>query len=479
MQTQSTSHTAEPHSMATSVVAAPEGTAERVLAVFNQAARRVPAYRRILQEAGAPDRMTSLDEFLALVPLLNKKSTFGRFGIEELCLDGQLGMPLSVLTSSGHSGLFSYGVYGQAEGTRSADEIDDALDGAFAIRSRKTLLINCLPMGVKVVTRACTLAETSVRPDMVTAVAKHFGPSFEQILIIGEAAFVKRCLELGHEQGVEWGRMRVHVLVGEEPLAENARSYLYHLLEAEPPSGQVGQTTQCIVGSSMGLAELGLNLFSELPIGSGHAIDSLIRLRRALWADADLREAVLGPDNRIVPMVMTYDPRRLFVELRPGGEMVLTCLDIDRTVPMVRYDTGDRATPLRPSAELAARLARAAGVDERLFSEVPLLLIHGRGEGPMCEGRQVTPEQVKEALYAQAALAAATTANFRLWTQDGGVHVRIQLAPGQARSPELETQFAASIQRTTLVATAVQCVEHADFREGLETDYERKFSYLH
>src|SRR6185295_12546343 len=104
--------------------------------------------------------------------------------------------------------------------------IDDALDSLFAVRSRPTLLINCLPMGVKVHTQVCTLAETSVRPDMAVGLVKTFGQHFAQIILVGEAAFLKHVLETGMRSGLDWRKYAVHVILGEEPLAENARRYL-------------------------------------------------------------------------------------------------------------------------------------------------------------------------------------------------------------------------------------------------------------
>ena len=47
--------------------------------------------------------------------------------------------------------------------------IDYALDQAFAISKRRTLVINCLPMGVVFSSSRATVATTSVREDMATA----------------------------------------------------------------------------------------------------------------------------------------------------------------------------------------------------------------------------------------------------------------------------------------------------------------------
>lgn len=221
----------------------------------------MPAYRQILAESGVgPSEITTLDEFKARVPVIDKGMTFGRFGVAELCRGGEMGQVAAVLTSSGHSGHFAYGIYSHEDFEAASDHIDDALDAFFNVRSRPTLLINCLAMGVKVYTRACTLGETSVRADMVTALVSEFGRHYAQVILVGEAAFIKHALELGRRQGLDWGSMPVHIIVGEEPLAENARKYLEILLGA----GRTMRDKRLII-SSMGVAEIGLNFLFELP----------------------------------------------------------------------------------------------------------------------------------------------------------------------------------------------------------------------
>lgn len=127
---------------------------DQALAAFHRAAASVPAYRTILQEAGIEaDKIERVADFSTL-PILDKTGTFQRFPIEELCRDGEVGRLGSVLTSSGHSGIFAFGLNDAATLPAISGWIDDLLDLLFAVRSKRTLLINCLPMGVKVPTQA-------------------------------------------------------------------------------------------------------------------------------------------------------------------------------------------------------------------------------------------------------------------------------------------------------------------------------------
>ena len=210
------------------------------LEAFGNAAARVPAYQQILREAGVrAERIRNPTDFEQL-PVLEKSGTFQRFDLQDLCVDGFLGRPGTVITSSGHSGIFAFGVTDSDALEASVTWIDDSLDVLFAVRTRPTLLVNCLPMGVKVPSRACTLADTSVRPDMAVGLIKSFGRHFAQVIIVGEAAFLKHVLEVGKRSGLAWRDHLVHMILGEEPLAENARRHLGRTLGHDPSRPENG-----------------------------------------------------------------------------------------------------------------------------------------------------------------------------------------------------------------------------------------------
>ncbi|MBC8010856.1 MAG: hypothetical protein H7067_12260, partial [Burkholderiales bacterium] len=338
------------------------------LEAFQTAAQRVPAYRTLLSEAcvDAADIVDS--RTFRSLPVLDKACTFQRFGLEELCLDGEIGELSSVLTSSGYSGIFAFGLNAAADQSIMCGWIDNLLDYLFHIKSRKTLLINCLPMGVKIPTRACTLAETSVRPDMVVGLIKAFSRHYEQMILVGEAAFIKQVLELGVRGGIEWSQILVQVILGEEPLAENARIYLERLLGVDATRPEGG-----IVASSMGVAEVGLNIFSEVPPAA-----PLILLRRRLHENPDARRKLFGP-SLTVPCLFTYDPRRIFVEFDDAGRLVLTTLEPHLRIPLIRYATGDRGAWLVLPQDMRAQI-EAWGISWELLSAIPIVVIHGRGD---------------------------------------------------------------------------------------------------
>jgi len=441
---------------------------QEVLGAFHRAAERVPAYRQILCEHGVdPKEVRDLPSFLDRVPVLNKHATFQRFAIHELCVDGELGLPESVLTSSGHSGVFSFGLYDASQARADLDRVDRYAEMLFQAQSKRTLFINCLPMGVSIHTRLCTVGQTSVREDIAAALIAQFARYYDQLILGGEAAFLKRLLEFARSQGIDWRKPHVHVLLGEEPLAENARKYIEGIIGTDVRTPEHG-----MVISTMGVAELGMFLFVEAP-----PVGVLPLLRRVLHEDQSARAAVLGGSPRAVPMIFTYDPKRVFVETNETDGLIVTMLEEDRRIPMIRYATGDKCRRTEVPVSQRPPLA-AQGVAVDLLAQMPILAIEGRGQFAVAGETPIYPEQIKEGIYADQGLAATTTANFRLRSGKDAALVRIQLMPGVAPSSKLRSRFSVAITDYVDGPLSVTCERYGEFKNGMALDYERKFSYV-
>lgn len=126
-----------------------EGT---VLDTFRRVTSTFPWYRTLLNEQGvSPEIVHDLAGFRRLCPVLTKQNTFERF--PPLAATTSLPDLATVLTSSWHGGRFSFGLTTRAQEAAGADAIDGALDATFGVRTRSTLAINCLPMGVTFASR--------------------------------------------------------------------------------------------------------------------------------------------------------------------------------------------------------------------------------------------------------------------------------------------------------------------------------------
>ncbi|MCB1777708.1 MAG: hypothetical protein KDI50_09755 [Candidatus Competibacteraceae bacterium] len=442
---------------------------QQTLEAVKWIAGSVPFYGRLLAEQGIqPEEIDSIAAFRSRLPILDKHNTFARHTIQELSAGGHLDNIRTVLTSSGHSGVFSFGVNTRENLLRSARSIDTGLQYLFGVDDHPTLLINCLPMGVKVNTNATFLAETSVRDDMVFALVNKFGPEFEEIIIIGEGSFIKKIIEDGQEQhGIDWPQLRVHIITGEEGIAENYRTYLGGLLgvtDFDAPNGK-------IIGSSMGVAELDLNLF--------HETRETIRIRRLAHRDADLRKALFGEDHGFCPMFFVYYPHRCYVETLDGeiGELVISMLSPEMKIPLLRYRAGDIGKVFE-YREVVATLA-AQGVDLQPDLKLPFVGVYGRGKMLPTSDGPIYPEAVKEALYAHADIAATITGNFRLRMEQGSAVLDIQLREGRRSAPRAVERFLAALaDYSRVMPQQVAFGDYLSFPYNMSVDWERKFAYL-
>jgi phenylacetate-CoA ligase len=370
-----------------------------------------------------------------------------------------------VLTSSGHGGRFSFGVITRRQLLGAGAFVDDAMDAAFQVKSRRTLAINCLPMGVNVPSERMTVARVSVRADMAVGLIKNFGSYYDQVLLISDPLFLPHLLAHAEAEAVEWPRYQIKVVVGEEFFGEAFRQHV---------GGRLGYTSrdldQGVIISSMGVGELGLHLFYETPV--------TIALRRYAATNPEFAAALFGDiaAARPVPMVLAYDPTRLLVEIdRPDrsgfGTLTVSSLDVEAPVPLLRYQSGDLAAVFNPdhAATFAARFGLSlAGVPQHLIA------LRGRRDDIMPGGWHVGV--YREALFSDDAIASQITGAIRAETAAGGVTLHVQLSAGVAAHPSLVSDILSALAPEHRPAH-VRVWEYEQFPFGMRLDYERKFRY--
>ncbi len=441
-----------------------------LLQAFQRAAKEVPAYRQLLQGEGiAPEHVTSAEEFARVVPILDKGAVFPDNALRDLCVGGTLDGIGSFYSSSGHSGVFSFGVETRAEAGKVALRLEFMLDAVFSVFKRKTLLINCLPMGVRVPTRTVPVADTSVRPDVIFALLGKLADDFEQFIVVGESPFLKKMLEEGAEVGVPWRDLLVHVITGGEFIAENMRSYFGHLLglDFEDPS-------RGLMLISMGISELGLSLFTETLQTMG--------IRRLAHNDPELREALGGSATEACPAILQYNPLSTYVESIPNedgrSDLVISLLGPDLKIPLMRYNTGDegRIMPYGVLADILGRFGHQALSPRFRF---PLVVVSGKKQRvELGDGQWLSPDEVKEAIYQDFDIAASITGNFRLAVGEQGAELIVQLRRDQEAPSDTAQRIAAHLKPYTDAPVQVDSVPFEQFPYGLDHNYERKNRYV-
>lgn len=422
---------------------------------FKRAAEKVPSYKNLLKEKGvAPQAIQTIEDFKKVVPIIDKHDTFIKYEgkIKELCIHGRLSGLSSILTSSGHSGRFSYGLEDRGRIKLTGLWIDALMDYHIGLKGKRVLLINCLPMGVKVPSHQMTVADVSVRSDMALSLIKNFGREFDRVILVGENLFIKLLLEEGIEKGFDWPSYDLRIIVGEEGFPENYRTYIARLLGKD-----IDKAKELIVVSSMGISEIGLMVFQESL--------QTINFRRRLLQEKELRREFLG-ENDVVPMVFRYFPPFTFVEaieMFKGKEaLVITSLDMKGILPLIRYSSGD-----------LIKLVDHKKVKTVVGEEVhlPWLFLYGREEFIEPNEKGLSIEGIKERLYSDPGLPSKISGFFKV--DRDFKKLKSQLNPYCRDLQGIERRLADLFSE---FGVGVEVFKYEEFPYPL--DFERKWGYF-
>jgi len=415
------------------------------LALFHDAAARVPAYGRFLAEHGVDaTRVHSRADFERL-PTPTKESYYRRHRLPDLCRDGRLEHSDFVAVSSGSTGEPALWPRALADELGSAYRFEQVLRDGMQARERRTLGVVCFALGSWVggmyTTSACRLVAakgyplTLVTPGNNVAeilrVVRALGPLFEQTVLFGYPPFLKDVIDAGRADGLDWGAFSPKLVTAGEVFSEAWRG-----LVAERAG--IRDATRG-TASLYGTADGGV-LANETPL--------YISVRRALAERPELASAIFGEPR--LPTLLQYDPLHRYFEA-DGAELLFTG---DGGVPLVRYRILDRGGVL-PYRELVGRL-RDHGIDPHAglaatAREMPFVYVFGRtGFALSLYGANVYPENVASGLEGRA-IAPHVTGKFVLELERGSdedvsLKLTVELAAAGSPSDALASDVARAVR---------------------------------
>lgn len=431
-----------------------------VVPAFLNAAENVSAYGKILSGKKVDvSGIRSLEDFKAKVPIVTKADVFD-FGISELCVGGKLPRDfVSAFTSSGFSNKFSFGVVTEEDGKATSEMIALLLDYLYGSEKNKTLLINAEAMGVTFAS-PYPMINTSVRPDMVLAFLKILKNEFEKFVVFADPHFAKKIVDDGAREKFDWKSSNVSFIVGGDSTSNSLVEYL--------------RSFGVDVRITMGLSELGLNLFHDSPV--------LEKVRALAQKDKKLRYALFGEGVESCPEIMFYYPNRIFLEdvgkdKNGFGDLVFTMLDKKLKMPLIRYNSKDNGK-LFGYDEFGKILKEGGHGDLVPEFKLPIVAVAGRANrGIVCNGKRVGVEDVKEAIYRDVGVAKKLTGNFRLSKKKRAL-LEVQLGEGEKMDRSVARKIEKEIFGMLGVSVPVRVYEYGDFPYGMGLDYERKFRFV-
>ena len=355
------------------------------------ARKNVPAYTRFLSDNDYVFRILELDGF----PETTKENYVQRYPFAERCRHGRIPIAGTVVDeSAGSSGTpFNW--------VRSERELRDVhLNTAnwmrFTFPTERLFAINAFSMGAWATGTNMGIALSKVAmvkstgPDLAKIVdtIELFGDEYDY-LITAYPPFLKHVVDCLDQRGFEWNRTRVYGAVGGEGMTEAMRDYLERRLVK--------------VRSGYGA--------SDVQIGIAGETDLSVWVRKLLVERADVREALLGANERRVPMVFQYNPLENYIEINEASDAVVTLNNLSVLAPKLRYNVGDEGLTMT-RAEVLGRLAALGLVDPRQSLPqswaAPFFFLYGRRDGTVSYmGANIYPIDVEYGLYRDEALAAA------------------------------------------------------------------------
>ena len=429
----------------------------RVLGLFREVARDVPAYRQFLASHGIdPASIGDMQAFRAL-PATTKDNYYRLHALPELCRQGQLDACDMLALSTGSTGEPAVWPRFVTDELDTAARFEQVLRDGFAAGERRTLAVICFALGNWVgglYTLACcrqlaakgyplTVVAPGNQPLEILRALRALGAHFDQRVLFGYPPFLKDVIDLGQAQGIDWSAPPTRLVMAGEVFSEEWRDWVCQRLGAQVPA----RATASLYGTADGGV-----LANETPLS--------IRIRRALARRPDAARALFGEAR--LPTLCQYDPEHRYFELeRAAGETSGWLLFTgDGGAPLVRYKILDRGG-LVGHGEMLAFLERhgvalepdIAGTDVGGTEPVlPFVYVFGRSHFALSfYGANVYPENVSVGLE-QPEFAAALTGKFVLELTEDAAHdaellLTVELARAAPGDEGLAQRIAASVRR--------------------------------
>lgn len=306
----------------------------RALMLFQQMAKRVPAYQDFLKKHSVkPESIRNVSD-LKRVPTVDKDNYLRKYPREMLCWDGNFGQGNWVIsTTSGSTGQPYYFPRQASQDMQYALTAELYLRNNFFIQDRSTLYVVAFPMGawigglftyeaLQIVAERgkydLSIITPGIHKQEVINAIRQLGSSFDQVIIGAYAPFLKDILDDGIRQGVDWSSYNLGFVFSAEAFSENLRDYVFKLTKPADPLRAT------------------LNHYGTVDLGTmAHETPESILIRRELVKTNNLQ--LLFPEKSRQPTFCQYDPGLFYFE-EESGNLLCTAFS---GIPLVRYDLKD------------------------------------------------------------------------------------------------------------------------------------------
>ncbi|MCX2966870.1 phenylacetate--CoA ligase family protein [Gordonia aquimaris] len=299
-----------------------------------RAAKRVPAYNKLLTANGVDSDAIDEASFHALPPM-TKAGYLKAYDQPELVWDADLGRVVNWSASSGSSGMPTYFPRSRKSLYDSIRFHEQILRDTFHAHERTTLAVNTFAMGTWIAGSYTLMAlngandleipvsviSPGIEIDDAVRALTELAPNYEQVVITGYPPHVKDVLDRLAADAPAALSQDIKLLLAGELITETWRDHLLKRI------GKPNDPASIVL--IYGTADAGL-------MGFETALS--IAIRRAAEHDPNLRGALFDEDVTHLPTFVEYDPVARYVETDEDGCLLFT---LDTTLPLVRYRIKD------------------------------------------------------------------------------------------------------------------------------------------
>ena len=441
------------------------------LALFKDAAKRIPAYKDFLKKHRLnPSQIKSWKDFTK-VPVTNKTDYLRQYGLAELAWDGTLARPGVFSATSGSTGKPTYFQRSQNLENEYSVLVELFLSQGLTPPSAHTptLVIIGFGMGVWIggmlTFRAYEIASTrgyplsilpaGVNKDEILGALRELAPQFKQTILIGYPPFVKDILDDAEDADVDLSKLNMRLMFAAESFTEKFRDY---------------------VGKKAGIKNVvrdTLNIYGTADIGAmAYETPTAILIRRLALRNKRVFSKLFG-DIKKIPTLAQYHPSFITFETNENGEILLTG---NSAIPLIRYAVGDHGgvhsfsdvrTILKQEGINIEEEARKAGVP---LYQLPFVYVYARVDlSTKLYGAIIYPEHVREALEDDD-LQKFVTGKFTMQTLTDSHHnqsleINIELKKGRESGEKMSKVIQERIVSTLLLRNAEYHNNHSHMGE--------------
>ncbi len=418
---------------------------EKLLGLFQRAARDVPAYRRFLEQHGISAASVSDLAAFRRLPVTTKDNYYRPNPLADLCWHGALDACDMVALSTGSTGEPAAWPRSASDELVTSERFEQVLD-AFGARERRTLAVICFALGNWVgglYTLACcrhlaakgypiTVIAPGNNPAEILRALRVMSGHYDQRVLFGYPPFVKDMVDAALAEGIDLSSPPTRLVFAGEVFSEQWRDWVSSRVGSLDPS----RSTASLYGTADGGV-----LGNETPLS--------IQIRRALAEHPDAARALFGEPR--LPTLCQYDPEHRYFEVEDGWLL----FSGDGGAPLLRYKILDRGGIV--GFREMQRFLSDHGVELSggyTGPELPFVFVFGRSSFAVSYyGANVYPENVAVGLE-QPELASSLTGKFVLQvltdsSQDVFLDLKVERArglPNAANSGPSSATIAAQVR---------------------------------